>query len=319
MVKCPAPARSILMTIPEPRKPRHDTDRALMMMVGSAIVFGLMASTAKAASARLSGAEVSMVRFAIGLTPFFFVPRWRRAALQFQRWDLLLIRGIFGGLAVLAYFFAIQHTSVGVATLLNYSAPIFSGLFSMLFIGERFSAKVLIPLPVAFAGIILVVRSHAGPHDILGFGKWELVGLASAVLSGVAVTAMRVARRTESSWAVYGSFCLFGLLTNAPFGVTQWKRPAPEEWVTMALTGVFAIIAQLLLTHALGWIDAMTAGVISQLAVVIAMLLGAAFLNDAITPMAALGSVLTLGGVIGVMYVTSLHKKDSPFDVAPES
>src|SRR6185436_4056335 len=130
----------------------------------------------------------------------------------YQRLDLLFYRGFFGGLAVLFYFIAIEKITVGVATLLNYTAPLFSGVFSMIFLGERISPKVLIPMPVALAGVFLVVHAHAHPGDILGFGVWELVGLASAFSSGFAVTAMRAARRGENSWAVYTSFCLLGTL-----------------------------------------------------------------------------------------------------------
>ena len=305
------------MTIPESHTERHDTRRALGIMALSAAMFGLMAFTAKTASARLSGAEVSMIRFAIGILPALLIPAYRRSAMHFARWDLLFYRGFFGGLAVLAYFTAIQHTTVGVATLLNYTAPVFSGLFSLLFIGERFSAKILLPLTVAFAGIILVVRAHGGPHDVLGFGKWELVGLSSAVLSGVALTAMRAARRTESSWSVYASFCLIGLLTNAPFGLWHWQTPTVHEWASLILTGLFAILAQIAMTHSLRWIDAMTVGVISQLAVVISMILGALFLSEPITSRAAFGSVLTMAGVIGVMMVTSARKPSAEV-MAPE-
>jgi len=210
---------------------------------------------------------------------------------------------------VLFYFLAIEHTSVGVATLLNYTAPIFSGAFSMLFIGEQISPKVLIPMPVALAGIFLVVHAHARPEDILGFGKWELVGLASALCSGAAVTAMRAARRGENSWAVYTSFCLFGFFVTAPFGVATWRQPHPDEWMALAATSLLAIAAQLLLTFSLRWVDAMTVGVISQLAVVISMFLGAQFLGETITIMAAAGALLTIGGVVGVVYVTSLSKR----------
>ena len=210
---------------------------------------------------------------------------------------------------MLFYFLAIEHTSVGVATLLNYTAPIFSGAFSMLFIGEQISPKVLIPMPVALAGIFLVVHAHARPEDILGFGKWELVGLASALCSGAAVTAMRAARRGENSWAVYTSFCLFGFFVTAPFGVATWRQPHPDEWMALAATSLLAIAAQLLLTFSLRWVDAMTVGVISQLAVVISMFLGAQFLGETITIMAAAGALLTIGGVVGVVYVTSLSKR----------
>lgn len=277
-------------------------------MFASAMMFGAMAFSAKIAAARLSGPEVAMVRMAVGLVPVFLVPRWTRAALHIQRFDLIIFRGVFGGIAVMLYFFALQHTSVGVATLLNYTSPIWSGLMSMLFLRERFSARVLVPLPVAFLGIFLVVHAHAHPGEVFGFGRWELAGALSAVAGGAAITAIRAARRTESSWAVYASFCFFGMLVNMPLALTSWQWPTRDEWVALAATGLLAMGAQLFMTFSLRWLDAMTTGVISQLAVVVSFVLGAFFLHDAITPTGALGSALTIGGVIGVIYMTSRYK-----------
>jgi drug/metabolite transporter (DMT)-like permease len=185
-----------------------------MTMVVASTLFGAMAFSAKLASARLSGTEVALIRMAIGLLPCIVVPRYRRAALHFQRWDLILYRGIFGGIAVMLYFLAIQHTTAGIATLLQYTAPIWSGMFSMLFIGERVSARVILPMIIAFSGIVLVLRA-----DALGFGIWEIAGLCGGAASGAAVTAMRAARRAENSWSVYASFCFFGMIVNAPIAL----------------------------------------------------------------------------------------------------
>jgi drug/metabolite transporter (DMT)-like permease len=290
-------------------------------MTASAVMFGAMAFAAKLAAGHLSGAQVAMIRFATGLLPVVLIRTNRQKAMAFKRLDLLFLRGFFGGIAVLCYFIAIEHTSVGVATLLNYTAPIYSGIFSVLFIREQISWKVLLPLPVALAGIFFVVRAHARPGDLLGFGKWELIGVASAIFSGAAVTAMRAARRGENSWSVYGSFCLLGLLTTMPMGLWQWRNPSGSDWLALAATSVFSIGAQILLTFSLRWVDAMTVGVISQLAVIISMALGAVFLGEVITAMAALGATLTIGGVIGVVYVTSWNKRvvAAADEVAPES
>jgi drug/metabolite transporter (DMT)-like permease len=309
------------LTITNAAPDERATRRALLLMVGSAMLFGAMAFAAKLASARLSGPQVAMIRFAVGLTPALLIPRFRRSAFTFQRLDLLFYRGFFGGVAVLCYFIAIAKISVGVATLLNYTSPVFSGLFSMLFLREHISPKVLIPMPIALTGVFLVVHANAHPGDILGFGVWELVGLASALSSGVAVTAMRAARRGENSWAVYTSFCLLGTIVTAPFGIATWKTPHGGEWIALAATSLFAIGAQLLLTFSLRWVDAMTVGVISQLAVLTSMALGATFLSEAITPMAALGSMLAISGVVGVVYVTSLAKRTvvAADEVAPEA
>jgi drug/metabolite transporter (DMT)-like permease len=278
-------------------------------MFASAMMFGAMAFAAKIAAARLSGPEVALVRMAFGLLPVLLVPRWLRSAIHVQRFDLILFRGIFGGIAVMLYFFSLQHTSVGVATLLNYTSPIWSGLLSTLFLHERFSARVLVPLPIAFIGIFLVVHAHAQPGEVLGFGRWELAGALSAVAGGAAITSIRAARRTESSWAVYASFCFFGMLVNAPLALLGWQWPRRDEWIALAATGLLAMGAQLYMTFSLRWLDAMTTGVISQLAVVMSFLFGAVFLHDRITPAAALGSALTIGGVIGVIYLTSRYKR----------
>ncbi|HEY4641614.1 MAG TPA: DMT family transporter [Thermoanaerobaculia bacterium] len=277
--------------------------RALLWLVASAVMFGAMAFTAKLSSARLSGPQVAMIRFAVGLLPFALVPRIRRTALAYERLDLLLIRGFFGGIAVLFYFICIQHTNVGVAALLNYTAPIYSGLFSIWFIGERFSAKVLIPLPIALLGVFLVVHAHARPGEVLGFRRWEMMGALSAVCSGIAVTAIRAARRAESSWSIYGSFCLIGLLVTMPQGLSTWRNPSLDEWYALGAMSLLAIGAQLTMTFSLRWVDAMTVGVISQLAVLVSMILGALFINEPITTMAAIGAALSIGGVVGVTFV----------------
>jgi drug/metabolite transporter (DMT)-like permease len=289
-------------------------------MTASATAFGAMAYCAKVASTRLGGPELAMLRMAAGLLPVLLVRRYRVSAMRFNRIDLLLYRGIFGGLAVLLYFLAIQHINVGVATLLNYTAPIWSGLFSMIFIGERFSPRVLLALPVALTGIFLVVHAHAAPGDILGFGRWEIAGALSAVASGLAVTAIRAARRTENSWSVYASFCLIGVLVSMPLGIGQWKTPRGMEWIWLAGIAAFAMAAQLLMTFSLRWVDAMTVGVISQLAVLVSMGLGVVFLGDHITIAIAIGSALCIGGVAGVTYVTSLSKPRAPAaEIVPET
>ena len=294
------------------------TQRALILTAVSATCFGIMAFAAKLASAQLTGPQVACVRFSFGLLPCLLIPRYRRLAFQFQRIDLLLIRGFFGGMTVLLYFGAIAHIDVGVATLLNYTAPLFSGIFSVLFIGERISWKVLLPLPVALAGVYLVVHAHAHPGDIFGFGRWELCALIGAMCSGLAVTTIRAARRSENSWSVYMSFNLLGFFVCLPFSF-PWHVPERSAFTALATTAVFAIGGQLLMTFSLRWVDAMTVGVISQLAVIVSMALGATLLHETVPPMAAVGAMLTISGVLGVVYVTTLKKRvASAGEMAPE-
>jgi len=277
--------------------------RPLFYTAISAVSFALMALAAKLAAQTLTGGEVAFLRFALMLLPFLFLPRLARRALTYERLDLLVYRGLFGGTAVLLYFLAIAHIPVGTATLLNYSSPIFSVFFAALFLGERVRRLVLLPAAVAFLGVAMVTGGLSDGGLFAHFGRWEAVGLASAVLSGAAVAAIRAARRTEGSWAIYGSFTLFGLLTTAPLGILQWRTPDRREWLLLLAVGATSVAAQLLMTYAYRWVTNVQAGAMAQLTVLLSFGLGAAFLNEPFGWNQALGCVLTLAGIIGVVRV----------------
>jgi drug/metabolite transporter (DMT)-like permease len=272
-------------------------------MALSSVCFAVMALAAKLAAADLPGSQVAFLRFAFMLLPVVLVPSLARKAVTFQRLDLLVYRGIFGGTAVLLYFLAIAHVPVGIATLLNYASPIFSVAFAALFLGERADRRLLLPLVAALTGMVLAAGGGGGIGGRLHFGVWELAGLASSVLSGAAVTAIRAARRTEGSWAIYGSFSIFGLLAAAPFGLAGFRPPTPRQWLFLAVVGACSVAAQLLMTYAYRWVTNLQAGVINQLTVVLTLLLGVGVLGDRLTPVQALGSLLTLGGVVGVVWL----------------
>jgi drug/metabolite transporter (DMT)-like permease len=306
-IATPTPTAAAVTAGPIVPPTRAVERRALLMLVGSACAFGVMAFFAKVASQRgVGGAQVAMIRFTIGLLPVLFSSSVRKRALSWQRRDLLFYRGFFGGVAVLLYFLAIDHVPVGLATLLNYTSPVFAGLYAAAFIGEPAQPRVLPALAVALFGVFLVVRAqggHAGMSGVVhsGVGVWAAVGLLSAALSGAAVTAIRVARRSESSWAVYTSFNALGVVATAPFALASWRMPDLFAWLALAAVGVFSMIAQLQMTHAYRWIDNLRAGVVQQLAVFVAMAFGAVFLGERVTAQSVLGSLLCVAGVVAVV------------------
>ena len=164
------------------RPSAQNSMRGMMLFALSSTFFGLMAFCVKLSTQQgIPGAEVAMLRFAIGLLPVLLIPSVRSASFRWQRFDLLFYRGFFGGLAVLFYFTAIAHIPVGVATLLNYTTPVFSGVYAASFAGEPIRARAFLPLLIALSGVVLVVSSTGTGKMFLGFGKWELLGLGSAV------------------------------------------------------------------------------------------------------------------------------------------
>jgi len=279
--------------VPSPRSP-------IAVLVAAALAFSAMALATKLASARLGGAEVAFVRFLVMLTPFA-VPALARRAVTFQRVDLLVYRGVFGGVAVLLYFLAIAHIPVGLATLLNSTSPVWAVLFAALFLGERARPAAALPFVVALAGMAMASGALSHPGVVFKIGAWEGVALVSSILAGAAVASIRAARRSEGSWSIYGSFSLCGLLVTAPFALGSWQWPQPREWGLLAVVGVAAVAAQLAMTYAYRWVTNLVAGVVLQLNVVATMGLGVALLGERLAPSQLVGAALALAGVIGVI------------------
>jgi len=211
-------------------------------------------------------------------------------------WRGLALRGLFGGVSVLLYFTAIGKLPVGTATLLTYTAPVWTAIFAALFLGERVSLSTGIALVVTFTGVVLVVCGHAAPGR-LGFGCYEAMGLCSAVLSGAAITTIRAVRRTDGSWEIFGAFCLVGLAATAPSAFSTWVAPRAQDWIWLGAVGVLSVAAQLAFVQALRHVRAATSGVISQVTPVTAIGLGALLLHEPMEPLALLGSAVTLAGV----------------------
>src|SRR6185369_2176902 len=145
--------------------------------------------------------------------------------------------------------------------------------------------------------------------------RGELLGVLSAITSGMAVTSLRAARRdlgdgqpSESSWSVFFSFTALGLLVTfptvvPPFG--RWMAPSSREWAVLVAMGVASVGGQLILTRSLRHVAGTTAGIISQLTVLFAVAGGALFFGDRITPSFAAGGALTLAGVALTVLGTS--------------
>jgi drug/metabolite transporter (DMT)-like permease len=288
--------------------PAH-TRQAFATLIASAFLFGIMAVCTRIVSRRIPGPEVAMFRFAVGVLVVLAAWAAGRATLRPKRWGWLLLRGIFGGTAVFLYFSCIEHVGAGLATLLNYTAPVWSLLFGWWLLGERPRPSAAVALVLTLAGVACVVGGTLrGVHN-----AWTLAGVFSAFASGVAITSIRAVRRagpagSESSWTVFASFTAFGLLTTlpgvlGPFG--RWVTPTVGEGALVGFVAVISVAAQLMMTRALAHVTGATVGIVHQLTVIVALVCGVLFLGEHLTRWSLLGSVLTVSGVAWTVLTAS--------------
>lgn len=266
------------------------------LLCAAALLFSVMALCVKRASAHLPGAEIAFLRFAIGLGAVAVVMvggrRLRPRDLRSLFW-----RGAFGGAAVLLYFHAITRLPVGLATLLNYSSPLFTILLSAIFLGERAGWRTGLALCVALSGVALVAAADPGGLSLSGQLPAVLIGLLSAVLSGAAVTMIRAMRQHEGSWEIFCAFCLVGGAMTAVPTALRFVPPSPMDWAWVVGAGLSSVVAQILMTHALRDVRAAAGVLLLQLTPASTLLLGGLLLREPLTPLGLAGAALTVLGV----------------------
>jgi drug/metabolite transporter (DMT)-like permease len=168
-------------------KPAVDHFRVgLLFAVGSAFAFGMSGPLAKslmeagwsptaAVTARLAGGAVVMAIFATIVRP-----GWFREALQHRRtvvaYGLIPIAG-----AQLCYFNAVSHLSVGVALLLEYTAPVLVVAWLWATTRRRPSNLTLAGVAIAIAGIMLVLDVFSSAHiNLIGIGWASAAAICAA-------------------------------------------------------------------------------------------------------------------------------------------
>jgi DME family drug/metabolite transporter len=197
-----------------------------------------------------------------------------------------------------AYFAAIAHSGVAVATVVTMGAtPVFTALGGRLLLRERLGRTALASLAAALGGLALLTAESAAqarPSSVAGLG----FALASAAgYAGVTLFSRR--HRDDPQGMAIGGFVV-GAACLAPFalaeGVVPEFGPVPVT-LLLYLGAVPTALAYGLFFRALTALRATTVSIISLGEAVGAALLGVVLFGEQLTPAAWCGCALLLAAV----------------------
>jgi drug/metabolite transporter (DMT)-like permease len=190
-----------------------------------------------------------------------------------------------------------QYIDSGLASIFNASVPLFTAFFAIGYDrSQRATGSRLAGILLGFAGVVLLV----------GF---ELTGGEKAVAGGLAVVAasacygiggLYAGRRFEGlppALVAFGALC-WSTLVVLPAGVAQSSSLGWEALLSVLYLGVLATGAAYLLYFGLiAGAGAAKAVLVTYLVPSLALVYGAAFLDEEITAAAIIGLLLVLAGV----------------------
>jgi drug/metabolite transporter (DMT)-like permease len=275
-----------------------------LLVLTSALLFAGVGALVKAASADLPTEVIVFSRNAVAmafLLPWLLI-RHRHLSLKTNYPHLHLLRAAAGLGAMYCFFIALKLLRLADAMLLCYTLPIFIPIFEWFWLKEPVSRKTKIAVIVGFIGIVLVLKPGFGLFQAAG-----LVGLASGMLSALAIVGIRRMTVTEPVVRIVFYFTVFGTLVSAIPLAWTWENPESNMlWVLCAM-GVLAVMAQMCLTKGYSLAPAGQVGPFSYGNVVFAALMGWLIWGETLDGLTIVGAVLTCSAGIIASYQSERH------------
>jgi drug/metabolite transporter (DMT)-like permease len=234
----------------EPSLPHSRPLLALLIRLGAIAALSTMAAFIKLASQHgIHLLEIMFWRQAITIP---IVLAWAAAAggigqLATRRPGTHFLRGLYGTIGMLCNFGAVILLPLAEATTMNFTAPIWAVILSILLLKEQVGIWRWSAVLFGFLGVILIAQPGSGHIPLFG-GAVALSGAFMIALISIQIADLN---RTDKPVAIVFYFALFSMPLTAlslPFVMTGHDTAG---WLLLLAIGGFGVIGQLLLTAAL--------------------------------------------------------------------
>lgn len=209
---------------------------------------------------------------------------------------LLLVSGVAMGFNWILLFEAYKYTTVSVATLSYYFAPVIVTLVCPIIFKEKLTPKQIICFCFSTLGLVLITGiGGSGRNDVIGI----LFGLGAAVLYATVVLLNKFIKKVEGIHRTFLQF-LAAVVVLLPYvmftsGITLGGLSG-IGWVNLLIVGVVhSGIAYCMYFSSLKELPGQKAAILSYIDPLVAVLISVTILNEKMTPLQIVGGILILG------------------------
>ena len=216
---------------------------------------------------------------------------------------------------------AIMYLPSGSAAVLIYLQPILVGVFAWLFLGEGLTMRKVVGLLLGFSGIAAVSAGGLLGELPPGASLGVALGVGAALFWALGtVYFKKVQERVATLWAVAVPFLAGGMVLTALGLLVE----SPAE-ITPNATFIASLLYASLLGTAVAWLlwlGLVRAGEASRVSAyiffvpLVAVLIGAVFLDETLSPSLLVGAALVVAGI----YLANGRPSESgkPSSVSPQ-
>ena len=217
---------------------------------------------------------------------------------------LLVLRGAFGTTALFFFFITLQNIPLASAMTIQYLSPIFTSIIAIFVLSEKVRSLQWLFYAIAFSGVLLIQR-----FDTRVSFYFLVIGIISAICSGVAYNLVRSLRGKEHPLTIVLHFQLFGVIAGFISLFFEWRMPTGWDWFYLFLIGVFSQLGQIFLTNALQKEAVAGVAIINYTGLVYALLIGSIVFNESQSADSFAGMLLVVLGVLLSVVYTNRDKR----------
>ncbi len=218
---------------------------------------------------------------------------------------MLFMRGFFGSMGLLCYFYTLQIMPLGNAIVIHYLSPILTTLLAFLLGDEIVQKRQWWFFGLSFLGVVVV---NGLSNQVTWFGI--LAGLGGAVFSAFAYNTIRRLKGIENPNVVVFYFPMVTLPLSLLYPTiveNAWRMPIHNEWFWLLVTGVATQIGQFFMTRAYQEDSTSRVSAISYAGVIWATAVGVFVFSENYSVWQFIGIGLVLLGMILNVILTKSH------------
>ena len=274
--------------------------RARMMMIASMAIFGTIALFVRSIS--VSSGELALYRamLASALIAVYLAATKQRIPFAAIRREipLLLVSGVAMGINWILLFEAYKYTTVSVATLSYYFAPVIVTAVCPFLFRERLTRRQIACFLLSTLGLVMITGIgdvSGGGSDLIGI----LFGLGAAVFYASVVLINKFIQNVEGIHRTFLQF-LAAVVTLMPYvamtsGVTLGGMDA-VGWGCLLIVGlVHTGLTYCMYFSSLKELPGQKAAILSYIDPLVAVLVSVVLLGEGMTVYQAVGGMLILG------------------------
>lgn len=268
-----------------------------MLLAG--FLFACMGVFVKLGATHFSHIELVFYRSFFGLLLVYAILRKQHVAITTPHWRPHLWRGLSGTVALVLFFYCITVLPLATAITLNYTAPLFLSLFTMLVFKEKFHLPLSFAIALGFCGVVLLLHPTL-ERDQLQTG---LLGLASGFLAGIAyLNVKQLGIMGEPATRVVFYFTLIATLCSGIWMLfSETHGITPQGFAILIGLGITATLAQLAMTHAYRIGKTLAVGSMAYSTILFSSLFGMWLWDERLTAYSWLGMALIVAsGVLSL-------------------